>query len=455
MTAIADLPGPRPIPLLGNAHRLRPDRLHVMIEQWGRRYGPVFRFAVGRREVVAFIDPEAINAILRERPDGYRRWREVEEVFNELGVSGVFAAEGDDWRRQRRLAVTALNTNHLHRYFDVIRISTARLLSRLERGAGAPRAIQDDYMAYTVDVTSALAFGQDLNTLESDDDELQRDIAAVFAMLSRRINAPFPYWRVAKPPADRSGERSLERLRVAINGFIGDARARMEAKPELFEAPENFLESMLSAQREGRYSDEEVVSNVFTMLLAGEDTTAHTLSWATFLLARDPAAQARLADEARAVLGDDRTPQAAAEADAMQFGEAVMREALRLKSTVPLIFVEPLADTAVAGVDLPAGTRVIALTRQAGLPPGAVRFDPDRWLDREARDAKSFLPFGAGPRFCPGRNLAFLEGKAALAMLARNFEVELAGAEPREAFGFTMGPVGLRVTLRPRRFPAS
>ena len=113
----------------------------------------------------------------------------------------------------------------------------------------------------------------------------------------------------------------------------------------------------------------------------------------------------------------------------MHFGEAVMREALRLKSTVPLILVEPLSDTTVAGVDLPAGTRVIALTRQAAVPPGTARFDPDRWLDREARDAKSFLPFGAGPRFCPGRNLAFLEGKAALAMLARNFEVELAGAD--------------------------
>ena len=136
MTVIADLPGPPSIPLLGNAHRLRPDRLHVMIEQWGRRYGPVFTFAVGRRQVVAFTEPETINAILRERPDGYRRWREVEEVFNELGVSGVFAAEGDDWRRQRRLAVTALNTNHLRRYFEVIRTATARLLTRLERNAG-------------------------------------------------------------------------------------------------------------------------------------------------------------------------------------------------------------------------------------------------------------------------------------------------------------------------------
>jgi cytochrome P450 len=66
-----------------------------------------------------------------------------------------------------------------------------------------------------------------------------------------------------------------------------------------------------------------------------------------------------------------------------------------------------------------------------------------------------FLTFGAGPRFCPGRNLAFLEAKAALAMLGRNFTWELAGPPPRERFGFTMGPAGLRVALRPRMVPAS
>ena len=56
MTAIAELPGPRGLPGLGNAHQIRPDRLHVMIEQWGRRYGPVFRFSMGPRDVVGFTD---------------------------------------------------------------------------------------------------------------------------------------------------------------------------------------------------------------------------------------------------------------------------------------------------------------------------------------------------------------------------------------------------------------
>src|SRR3954464_4131099 len=167
MTAIAELPGPRGLPAIGNAHRIRPDRLHLAIERWGRRYGPVFRFSMGPRTVVGFTEPDAIGQILRERPDGYRRWREVEGVATELGIVGPFTSEGEDWRRQRRLAVTALNSNHLRRYFDIIHVANQRLLTRLQAKPEAD--ILDDLMAYSVDVTSALAFGHDLNTLEQGD----------------------------------------------------------------------------------------------------------------------------------------------------------------------------------------------------------------------------------------------------------------------------------------------
>lgn len=67
-------------------------------------------------------------------------------------------------------------------------------------------------------------------------------------------------------------------------------------------------------------------------------------------------------------------------------------------------------------------------------------------------EQKSFLTFGAGPRFCPRRNLAFLEAKTALGMIARNFEIELDPSAPpvTEYLGFTMSPKGLRVRLRER-----
>ena len=194
---------------------------------------------------------------------------------------------------------------------------------------------------------------------------------------------------------------------------------------------------MLAAQREGRYSDEEVFGNTFQMLLAGEDTTAHSLSWASYFIARDPALQRRLAETAPVIEDPDTT---------FEYGDAVLRETMRLKSVAPLIFVEPLDDVTVAGVDLPRGTRVIALTRYAGAH-GAATFDPER-----ERDQKRFLTFGAGARFCPGRNLALLEARTALAMLTRNFEITLDPAAPpvRERFGFTMQPTGLRVHVRAR-----
>ena len=97
----------------------------------------------------------------------------------------------------------------------------------------------------------------------------------------------------------------------AVVDFIGQARERIKARPELREAPENFLAGMVAAQEtDDTYTDEEIVGNVFTLLFAGEDTTAHTMAWTTWLLAREPEIQRRWAAEADAVLGDERSPRA-------------------------------------------------------------------------------------------------------------------------------------------------
>src|ERR1700710_756439 len=168
MRSIADLPGPSRLPLVGNAHPLNPDRRHQTAEAWSERYGPLYRFDLGRRQVVVISDVDIVNDALRDRPDGFRRWREILEITEEIGQVGVFSAEGDDWRRMRRLVVTALNSNHLQRYFEVVSTCTGRLHRRLHQAAldGRPFEIGTALSAFTVDVTSALAFGHDLNTLE-------------------------------------------------------------------------------------------------------------------------------------------------------------------------------------------------------------------------------------------------------------------------------------------------
>jgi cytochrome P450 len=435
--------------------------MHQIAERWSERYGPIYRMDIGTRRIVVIADPDVINTVLRERPEGFRRWSEIESITEELwGTPGVFAAEGEEWRRARRLAVTALNTNHLQRYFEIIATSTGRLHRRLEQAArhGAPIEIGALLSSFTVDVTSALAFGRDLNTLERGDDGLQEHLHRVFHATNRRLLAPFPYWRYVKLPADRALDRSMEVLRPAVASFMAEARERISTHPELREAPENFLEGMVAAQQnEGTFTDEEILANVLTLLLAGEDTTSHTMAWTIWSLATMPGVQASWAEEAREVLGEEPYPSGYETVERLPYGEAVLRESMRLRSVAPIGSAEPLADTEVAGVAMPAGTRILLLTRRAGLRDveRAPEFRPERWLeggDLAAPDQKAFLTFGAGPRFCPGRNLAFLEAKTALAMIARNFEISLdpTAAPVSELLGFTMSPKGLRVRLRER-----
>jgi len=459
--SIDDLPGPRRLPLIGNAHQVRPDTLHLTAEKWAARYGPLYRFDIGTRKIVAVGNVETLNALLRDRPDGFRRWREILRITEEVGQVGVFAAEGDDWRRTRRLAVTALNSNHLQRYFEIVSTCTERLYGRLLAAAesGQGFEIGQALSAFTVDVTSALAFGHDLNTLERGDDELQGHLHRVFEMTNRRLFISFPYWRYFKLPADRALDRSIEAIEKAVKGFMDETRKRIAARPELREQPENFLESMIAAQEtEGTFSDEEIMGNVFTLLLAGEDTTSHSMAWTIWSLARRPAIQAKWAEEAHEVLGEQPYATEYETVEGFRYGEGVLRESMRLTPVAPISGLEPLADTEVEGVRIPAGTRLFLLHRYAGLKSTerAGEFLPERWLEEEEElpvpDQKSFLTFGAGPRFCPGRNLAFLEAKTALGMIARNFEVELDPAAPpvTEFLGFTMSPKGLRVRLRER-----
>lgn len=463
-SSIDDLPGPPGLPLLGNAHQVRPSTLHLVAEGWCRRYGPVFRFNLGPRRFVGIGEINTINTILRDRPDAYRRWRELKEGSDETGLSGVFVAEGEEWRRQRRLAVTALNSDHLNRYFHIVRTSTERLYHRLKDAAQA-RATLDigqELTSYTVDITSALAFGHDLNTLERRDNELQGHIQRVIKMGGRRVAMPVPYWRWVRLPADRAADRSLAEIRRAVEQFIEQARARIAERPQLRDAPENFLEGMLAAQEsDGAFTDDEIIGNTFTLLLAGEDTTAHTMAWTIWLLASRPEIQAGCAQETDGVLEGDPFPLAYETVERLHYVEAVLRESMRLKPVAPVIGVEPLFDTTLAGTHIPAGTHLMLLTRHASIHGGgfahASEFDPERWLvdDHDARsthDPKAFLPFGAGPRFCPGRNLAFLESKSALAMIARNFEVELdtTNGPVNEQLSFTMVPKGLRVRLQER-----
>lgn len=472
------LPGPRGLPLIGSLHRWEVSRAHLIMEEWAREYGPIYRFRLGPQPMVVVSDADATMTVLRERPHDFRRHFAIRPIFRELGIDGLFSAEGDDWRRQRPLVMRALDPAHLRRFFPVLVTATERLHARwlAAATAGAAVELRADLTRYTVDVTCSLAFGTDVATLAHDDpDPLQTHLDRIFTGISRRINSLWPSWRWFRTRADRDIERSLAVAGDAVHGFIAHARAEMTRRPELRAAPQNLLQALLAANEDARLSDAELHGNVMTLLLAGEDTTANTVAWALHLLSQHPEIRRAARTEAlEALAAEPETGQrrvALREFDStrnLPLIEGVVLEALRLKPVAPLNIFTAIRETTLLGTRIPPRTLVCVLKRPPATDPRhfphPAEFRPQRWLAGEAAASgagsqsapsgvtgggrRAFVPFGGGPRFCPGRYLALLEAKMVLATTLASFELEPTGEPVTEHMGFTMQPRGLKVLLR-------
>jgi cytochrome P450 len=467
LRSLADVPGPPPLPLVGNLLQMDTGRMHRAMEQWSQRYGDLFCFRVGRRRILGVADPTAIGVILRDRPGGYRRTELLERVFQELGVGGVFAANGAIWRAQRKMVMAAFDTGHVKTYFSFLTRVTERFYRRLSTyaGRGTGFDLQAELMRYTVDVISGLAFGVDINTIESDGETIQTHLNHVFPMLNRRLSAPFAYWRWFKLPADRELDRHLAIVHREVARLIALARGRLAADPGLRLEPANLLEAMIveSEMPGSTLTDVDVASNVVTMLLAGEDTTAHTLAWLLYLVTRQPRVVERLAVEASAVLAEQPYADRLDRVSQLAYTAACAHETMRLKPVAPILLLQAIEPKVVGDVAIPAGTVVATLMRRGSMDKRYFErpdcFEPDRWLAPGAGSVHSSrerisMPFGAGPRICPGRNLALLELAMVTSMLFRNFEIRSIGtADGRpveEWLAFTMAPSKLRVTLKRR-----
>ena len=454
---IRNLPGPKGLPFIGNLHQVRVSRMHLVFEKWAERYGSLYRVRMGPANVVVVSHRATMQKILVQRPQTFRRTRTLESISQEMRLNGVFAIEGDAWRRQRKIVVNALNRQHIEDFFPRLVISTERLKRRWQRAADRGEEIDlcADLMRFTVDVTIGLAFGIDANTLETSGPVIQHHLDKVLPALHRRVNSPFPYWRYVRMPSDRALTRALDQLEKEVNAMVRAARQRMADNPE----PRNFIEAIIAAVEEdgSAFTDAEIFANAGSMLLAGEDTTAYSVGWAVHYLIQHPEYLDRARREVDGVIAPAEAIETLEQTKQLAFVDAFNNETMRLKPVAPLNILEPVCDVELLGCRIPKGTTIIMLVRREATREGhfadALGFDPDRWLSRGAyspHDQRAFLPFGAGPRLCPGRNIALTQIRMVLAMLVRNFDVHLAGTAVKEHLAFTMLPANLRVRLTRR-----
>jgi len=462
-----EVPFLKGLPLVGNLFNIESKYLHLKLHEWCDQYDGRFNYKVGPMIIHVFSDLDTIYDILKRRPHDFRRVVKIESVFKEIGTHGVFSVEGEAWRRQRRLIMPAFHQGHLKGFFGTLCTITGRLKSRLEAEAkaGSDFEISKDLMRFTVDVTTKLAFDYDMNTLEKGDDIIQKHLEHIFPSVGRRVTSIFPYWKFVKLPRDRALDRALVGARREITKIIEANREAswqgIDPAPDgTTRKPKNMIQTLLTSRdADGTgFTMDEILGNVFTIMIAGEDTTATSLAWALTFMIEHPEVKERMKKEAHQVLGESEIPAQFEQLDGLKYIEAVILESMRLKPVAPCLFFEANHDLTLGGERFSKGTIVNAMisrpARQEKYFSHANEFRPERWIEKERdpswkHEAKALLPFGGGARMCPGKTLAMVEMKCVLAMLCRNFEVQKPKNEIRwkEEFRFSAVPIDFWVRI--------
>ncbi|GAA3652736.1 cytochrome P450 [Flavivirga jejuensis] len=458
---IKSLKSPKGVFLLGHLPQFNTYNKHQVLERWVEESGELFKIHFLGKEFIVSANPDFNNKMLRLRPDTFKRFSKIDEVLKEMGIDGVFNAEGSVWKRQRKPIAEALSVKNVKAFYPIILDKTKAILEKFKNYSEKETIVdvQKEFMAFTIDITTEIAFGYKLDTINNKSNSFQKHLEVIFPMINTRVTAPLPIWRYFKSKKDRILDDSLRSIEKVIYEFIDDAKKRIEKNPSLKTKPSNFLEALLVENEAVNFTNEEIYGNVFTMLLAGEDTTSNSLSWAVFYLAQYPEIVNKVREEANIVYKTEKVSSTYEHVELLKYAYAVAQETMRLKPTTPQLYLEPNEDVVINNVAIPKGTSIILQNKVAQTQEdhfsNANSFIPERWLDHGCPMHKNHSPnvmraFGGGARYCPGMQLAKTEMIVLISALCKHFDfkLEVKPEDIREQFEFTMYPENLKVTFK-------
>lgn len=427
--------GPRSLPLLGSAFDYAKDPLGFIEHcAWGG-YGDVAYLSFLRQPTYVLNLPEHIEHVLVTRQRNYIKDKLQRVLLREFLGTGLLASDGDFWLRQRRLMQPAFHRQRLASYGEVISEHSRRL--RGQWRDGETRDIAADMMELTLGIVVRCLFGLELK--DSAAAGVGPALARVVDHFSKLQTLMVPGW---VPTPENLGYRAaVRRLYAIINGIIQQRRKEGGDRGDL-------LSMLLQVQDEdgSRMSDQQIRDEALTLMLAGHETTAITLTFCWDLLARNPEAEAALHQELASVLGG-RAP-TVEDLPALPFTEGVVKESLRLFPPAWSLSREAVEEDELAGWRIPPGAMVWlnqwTVHRDPRFYEEPLAFRPQRWLDGLERRLPRFawFPFGGGPRLCIGQGFAMMEARLALADLAQHFRLERTSAGEVELLP--------SITLRPK-----
>jgi cytochrome P450 len=398
----------------------------------------------GGHDFVLLSDPDLIRGVLVEERSAFVKGRALQAARRLLG-DGLLTSEGSDHRRRRRLIQPVFHSALIERYGAAMVDAAERSSGRLTAGAVVDVNAQMTRLA--LEIVGRTIFDADV---EAEAPEIGRVLHAGMRVFHRfLLPGGELMWRLPLPAT-----RRFFAARTAFDEAVYELiRERRQARPE----PDliDHLLALRSADGSRALSDAEIRDEAVTLLLAGHETTAQALTWTWHLLARNPAASARLAGELASALGD--RPPEVADVPNLPYTTAVFRESLRLYPPVWALARIATRPVQLAGLSVPAGRTVVMSQWVVHRDPASFdqpqAFRPERWLNRFQPAPGSYFPFGAGSRICIGERFAMLEGTLVLAALARRWRLVPHAPAPRVDPRFTLRPHGgLPATVR--RAPA-
>ncbi|WP_436910016.1 cytochrome P450 [Halosimplex marinum] len=440
-------PGPKGEPLFGSSRRYARDPFSF-ISALEATYDDVVSFDMGPMETYMVTDPTDVERVLVSEAGAYRKPDFQNDALGDLLGDGLLLSEGDTWERQRDLANPAFRMSRLMGMADRVAGHAESMVDSWEPGQTIDA--ESEMARVTLHVILDLMMGVELSEDRVDTVQAQLD------PLGRRFE-PDPL-RFAMPdwvpmPGDEEFESAVAQLDAVLDDIVAARRGRsvrgvstvVDAPAEGTDPPMDFLSILLRARDRGEQSAAQLRDEMMTMLLAGHDTTALTLTYTWFLLSEHPEAERRVQREVDEVVGADRPTMD--HVREFEYLEWVINEAMRLYPPVFTIFREPTEPVEIGGYRVPAESTLMlpqwGVHRSARYWDDPEQFDPERFSPERRADRPrfAFFPFGGGPRHCIGKHLSLLEAKLIVATVVSGYELDFRGDTPLELMpSLTMHP---------------
>ncbi len=426
---------PGAVPVVGHAWQMMRGPLQFMSSL--SDHGDLVKIRLGPTSAYVPCHPELLRHVLiNDRV--YDKGGAFYDRARDIAGNGLVTCPFSDHRRQRRLMQSAFQRSQLERYSPAVSAEIEATAARWHDGMVVDAFPELYGMAlrtvartlYSTPVSKEMAQG------------VERAFETVLSGLFRQMFLP-RFVRHLPSPGNRRYRKNLRYLHDTTQGLIDDYRRDATQHDDL-------LFALLSSRDDdgGQLGDEEIHDQVITVMAAGTETVAGTLTWIFHLLSRHPEIETRLYDEIDTVL--DGKPAHFSDLERLTLTDRIITETLRLYPPAWLFTRLTASDVDIAGLHLPKGTTLVfspaAVSHHTEAYPHDTEFDPDRWLpERVSTLARhSFLAFGTGARKCIGDLYARTECTLALATILSQWRVT---CEP----GADIRPVPLATVYHPRR----